>query len=350
MSLIRSVALHGALLGVSSVLALMVWTKDEKPKTAGEQQIEIWGGRSDELTSVSYEAEKSRVQLEPRKDSTGRWYAVTLEKTIDAPPAGPDAGAPPPALSMPPAGDAGAAKPQTKRETQRFVSAKEGEKVTDLLAPMMALRALGKVDPARNEEFGFDKPEGTLRVAFGSRQHVLTIGGTTPGGGDRYVKDGNNNAYAISGEIPRGLQFAESRLIERELHGFQATDVKRVKITKGGKSRELTRVEEKQDGWADIATPGKLDETAGNWMSKVGRLRVQQYVETVGVPILPEYQIVRIEYFDAKKNIGFMDLVKIPESKGNAGYLVNTEYTRWHGQVLKASAEQVEQDLGAVLK
>ena len=85
-------------------------------------------------------------------------------------------------------------------------------------------------------------------------------------------------------------------------------------------------------------------------MSKVGRLRLQQYVETVTVPILPEYQIVRIEYFDAKKNIGFLDLVEIPESKGNAGFLVNTEYTRWHGQVPKASAEPVEQDLGAVLK
>jgi hypothetical protein len=225
-----------------------------------------------------------------------------------------------------------------------------GVKVSDLLAPMFALRALGKVDPARNEEFGFDKPEGTLRVAFGSRQHVLTIGGTTPGGGDRYVKDGNNNAYAISGEIPRGLQFAESRLIERELHEFQPTDVKRVKIVKGPKSRELVRVEDKQDGWADVATPTKLDETAGNWMAKVGRLRVQQYVETVTVPVVPEYQIVRIEYFDAKdKNLGFLDMIEIPESKGNAGYLVTTEYTRWHAQVLKASGEQVEQDMGAVL-
>ena len=98
---------------------------------------------------------------------------------------------------------------------------------------MMALRALGKVDPARAEEFGFDKPEGTLRVAFGSRQHLLTIGGTTPGGGDRYVKDGNTTLTRSRRDSAPGLQFAESRLIERELHGFPATDVKRVKISKG---------------------------------------------------------------------------------------------------------------------
>ena len=33
------------------------------------------------------------------------------------------------------------------------------------------------------------------------------------------------------------LTAAESRLVERELHGFTDEDVKRVKITRGGKSR-----------------------------------------------------------------------------------------------------------------
>jgi hypothetical protein len=354
MSVVRGVALHGALFGVASVLALYVWTRDEKPKTSTDEQIEVWSGRMDDLTSVTYETDKLRVQLEPRKDSFGRWYTVTLEKTVDAPPpsaTGPDGGAPPASLALPAGGDAGGADAgkQTKRETQRFVAAKEGEKLAEMLAPLMGLRALGKVDPARAEEFGFDKPQGTLRVAFGSRQHSLVIGGTTPGGGDRYAKDGTDHAFAISGDVSRNIEFAESRLIERELHGFKPEEIKRVKITKGQASRELVRVEEKQDGWADLATPDKLNETAGNWMAKVGRLRVQQYVETVSVPILPEYQIVRIEYFDAKKSIGHMDMVEIPENKGNAGYLVQTEFTRWHAQVLKSSAEQVEQDLPAVL-
>lgn len=351
MTLARGVALHGALLGVASALALYVWTREEKPKTSTDEQVEVWSGRMDDLTSVTYEKDKLRVQLEPRKDSFGRWFAVTLEKTVDAPPAGPDGGAPPGPVSLPPpSADGGAAKGQTKRESQRFVAAKEGEKLVETLAPLMGLRALGKVDPARAEEFGFDKPDGTLRVAFGSRQHTLVIGGTTPGGGDRYAKDGTDHAFAISGDVARNLEFAESRLLERELHGFKPEEVKRVKIIKGNASRELARVEEKQDGWADIATPDKLNETAGNWMAKVGRLRVQQYVETVSVPILPEYQIVRIEYYDGKKNLGFLDLIEIPETKGNAGYLVATEYTRWQAQVLKSSAEQVKQDLPAVLK
>ena len=54
--------------------------------------------------------------------------------------------------------------------------------------------------------------------------------------------------------------------------------IKVAKIDRGGKTRELVRVEEKKDGWADSATPKVLDETAGNWMSKVDRLRAKPRV------------------------------------------------------------------------
>jgi len=349
MNLARGLLLHIALLVVAVALAAGVWSKDEKPKAAESEQVEVWGGRPDELTSIAYETEKLRVQLEPRKDSKGRWYATTLEKTVEKPltPPGSDGGA----LPAPFKADAGPPKTESKRESQRFVSVKEGDKLAEGLAPMMALRQLGKVDDARAEEFGFDKPEGTLRVAFGSRQHSLVLGGTTPGGGDRYAKDpATGNVFAISGDLGRNLQFAESRLLERELHDFKPEDVKRVKITKGALIRELVRVEGKKDGWADPATPDKLDETAGNWMSKLGRLRAQQYIESIGIPVAPEYQIVRVEYFDGKKSLGALDLLRIPDDKSNAGYLAQTEYTRWYAQVLKSSAEQVQQDLSSVIK
>jgi hypothetical protein len=348
MNLARSLALHIALLVVAVAFAAGVWSKDEKPKAAKSEQVEVWGGRPDELTSIAFETDKLRVQLEPRKDSKGRFYATTVDKSVEKPitPPGSDGGLPAPFKA-----DAGPPKTESKRESQRFVSVKEADKLAESLAPMMALRQLGKVDDARAEEFGFDKPEGTLRVAFGSRQHSLVLGGTTPGGGDRYAKDPQTgNVFAISGDLGRNLQFAESRLIERELHDFKPEDVKRVKITKGTATRELVRMEEKKDGWADPATPDKLDETAGNWMSKLGRLRAQQFIESIDVPVLPEYQIVRVEYFDGKKSLGALDLIRIPDDKSNAGFLVQTEYTRWYAQVLKSSAEQVQQDLGSVIK
>ncbi len=66
--------------------------------------------------------------------------------------------------------------------------------------------------------------------------------------------------YAVPGDIAQNMLFAESRLLERELHGFPDTDVTRVRISKAGKSREVLRLPEKKDGWAD---PGEPDGARG---------------------------------------------------------------------------------------
>jgi hypothetical protein len=148
----------------------------------------------------------------------------------------------------------------------------------------------------------------------------------------------------------RSLMFADSRLLERELHAFEPGEVTRIVVTRGtNPPREFVKVEGKTDAWADAKTPTKLDETAGNWLNKVGRLSAVQYFEQFGVPVLPEYQIIKLEYFHNKKSIGFLELTHIPDSKGNAGYVAKTERTRWYAQVLKATAEQIEQDLRAVI-
>lgn len=350
MSALRGLVVHVVLLGIASVLALVAWTRDEKPKTVKTDQVEVWSGRPDSLTSITYEAEKLRLQLDARKDSKGRWFVVNVDKTTEKPlqpPSAADGGAP-----LASGVDGGPPKMEAKRESQRFVAVTEANKLAESVAPLMALRALGKSDPARAEEFGLNKPEGTLKVSFGNKQYALEIGGTTPGGGDRYAKDmASGIVYAISGDVVRNLQFAESRLMERELHEFKPEDVKRVQITKGAQTREIVRVPEKKEGWADAATPDKLDETVGNWMSKVGRLRSNQYVEQIGVPVTPEMRIVRLDYLDAKgKPLGFLELTRVPDDKSNAGFLVQTEFTRWYAQVLKSSAEQVQQDLASVVK
>ena len=106
---------------------------------------------------------------------------------------------------------------------------------------------------------------------------------------------------------------------------------------------------EKKSGWADPATPTKLDETVGNWMSKLERLKVQEYVEAPAAPLRREDAVVRVEYFAGGKAIGFVELYKVPGEK-SSDYLVKSERTRWAAKVLTSAAEQVDQDLGSVLK
>jgi len=339
---VKPLVLHGALLVVAAGLAYSVWNKDEAAPEKQQATVDVWGGNQASFSKLSFDGKTRKVRLEAQKDALGYYYVTSVEKE-EAPPADPHAGVPGAPLKAPEAKDA-------KKDSSRFISVKAGETLVKALAPLQALRAVGKVEAGRNEEFGLDKPEGTLKVTIGGKEHVLVIGGTTPGGSERYAKYQNSGeVFAISGDIAQSLMFGDSRLPERDLHGFKSEEVSKVRVQKGGKSRELVRVKDKNDGWGDVATPTKQDETAGNWMSKLGRLRGSDFVEKPAKALRPDEAIVRVEYFDGSKSVGFVELYKLPGEKGN-DYLARTEWGRWYVKVPSTTAEQLEQDLASVLK
>lgn len=347
MSLVKGLAGHIVVTVLAGATALSLWTKEEEPVKTLTAEVRVWQGKPEQLEAVSFESKDLKVRLEPKQDELGRWFVVHVNKVEKkaTPPRNPHSPNPP--------------EPEPKPETpgkwvkSSFVSVKEGNSLAASLAPLMALRAIGRVDKGRLEEFGFDKPEGTLTVKLAGTEHKLTVGGLTPGGGDRYVQlVGSNEAYAVPGDALRGLLQPESRLLETELHGFEMTDVRSVKITHGTQARELLRLESKADGWAAPDHPLELDETASNWMTKVQRLRVSKYLEKAPKHLGPDALIVRIEYLNAKRILGFIELFKSPGDPGDKSkndYLVRTENTRWYGEVLPSRAEQVEQDLASVL-
>jgi hypothetical protein len=298
--------------------------------------VEVWGGSIDAIESIRFESPARTVVIEPKKDEQGRYYVTKVDKEEGR-------------ANDPHAADAGAPTPG-KRTTQRFISVKSGEELATKVAPLMALRRIGPIEPKRAEEFGLDKPEGTLKVKIRGVERALVIGGTTPGGQERYAKESASGAvYAVSGEIASQLVAAESRLLERDLHGFETADVTRIRITKGPKSREIVALPEKKGGFADPATPTKLDETAGNWVTKLERLHVLEYVENPNPPLRREDVLLRVEYFGGSKPLGFLELYKVPGEKGS-DYLVKTERSRWAAKVLTSAAEQVDQDAGSVVK
>lgn len=334
----KPLALHGALLLASAALAYSVWNRDEPPPEKQASQVDVWSGNQAGFSKLSFEGKTRKVRLESQKDALGYYYVTTVDSEEPPTPVG----------HMVPS--AAPLKPPEPK-TSRFVSVKAGETLVKALSPLKALRAVGKIGADRAEEFGLDKPEGTLKVTLDGKEQVLLLGGTAPGGSDRYVKYQNSGeVFAISGDIAQSLLFADSRLPEREPHGFKNDEVGRVRIQKGAKSRELTRVKEKNDGWGDLATPTKQDETAGNWMTKVSRLRGSEFVEKPPTALKPADALVRVDYFDpASKPLGFVELYKLAGEKGNE-YLIRTEWERWYVKVPSSTGEQVENDLGSVLK
>ncbi|HEV8549715.1 MAG TPA: DUF4340 domain-containing protein [Polyangiaceae bacterium] len=335
---------HVAALGLATALALVVWSRGDKAGDSDTtQKIEVWGGTPERVESIRFESPQRTVSLAAKKDATGTYYVGTVDKEEGSrpkpnPAASADAGAPPAPL------------PPSKRVTTHFVGVKEAVEFAGKLAPLFAVRELGPIAGNRAEEFGLDKPEGTLKVKVAGVEQVLVIGGTTPGGQERYAKrEPGGVVYAVSGDVVQTLLGAESRLLERELHGFAENDVTRLRITRAGKSREAVTFTEKKGAWADAAQPGKLDETLGNFVSKVGRLHPTEYVEAPSPPLTPESAVLRIEYFGGTKSLGFLELYKAPGEKGN-DYFVRTEYSRWTTKVLASTGEQVEQDVASIVR
>ncbi|HEX5098926.1 MAG TPA: DUF4340 domain-containing protein, partial [Polyangiaceae bacterium] len=321
---------HVAAFALATALALVVWSRGDKAGDSGAaEKVEVWSGSKDRVERIRFESPQRTVTLEARSDATGRYYVGVVDKDeTPKPRPAPDAGAPPP-------------EAPGKRVTTRFIAVKEAGELAEKLATLVAVRQIGPLAKGQAEEFGFDKPEGTLKVKIGGAEQTLVIGATTPGGQERYAKrEPGGMVFAVSGDLVQMLSAAETRLIERELHGFAETDVTRLRISKGGKTREAVTLPDKKGAWADATAPGKLDETLGNFVGKVGRLHVAEYVETPTPPLTPESAILRIEYFGGTKSLGFLELYKTPGEKGN-DYFVRTEYGRWFVKVLASAGEQV---------
>jgi hypothetical protein len=125
-----------------------------------------------------------------------------------------------------------------------------------------------------------------------------------------------------------------------------------VVLSAGDKRREIVRHGDEKDFWSRPDSPETKDETVSNWMTKIDRLRVTNYVETPEPAPKPEDTVVRVEYQgEHGKPLGFLELVRQPAAaaKDKTEYLARSEHSRWFATVLRSTAEQIDQDLNTVM-
>lgn len=332
MSVGRAYFVHAGLFVLATASAISVWTREEQPKALVQSEATVWQGREEDVAKIAFEGKTKKVSLEAKRDDLGAYYVGTFERESSAPPKGADPNAP----------------GKTKFE---FVSVGGAQKLAKSLSTLKALRALGKIPDDRAGEFGLAEPEGTLFVTVRGAERKLVIGGTTPGGGDRYVKDpATGETYVIDGDAVRDLDTAESKLVERDLHEWKETEVTAAALEVGGKSRQLVRGgPEGKRFWADPGAPDQKDETIGNWMAKLDRLRPTDYVMS---PPQGKQDVLRVEYKAGSRVLGNLELVRVPaaDPSGKPEYYVKSERTRMYAKVPAQTAEQVDQDLGSIVK
>lgn len=352
----RSIGLHAALFAVASILGFRAWTAEDEPNKK-QVAAELWSGRISDLQRIEFRTDKKVLALEPKQDEGGRYFIGSLEPLASAAkdakdePSKPDAGAP---AAHSPHGTPPHEEEEELTAPKRFISLTKGNELAESLASLKASRSLGKIAPERISEFGFDKTDfGTLKVVVAGKEHSLVLGEKTPGGSDRYVRNPETGeAYVIAGSIANDLTSADNRLMEREFHDFGEDKIAKVVLKSKDATREIVRHAVEKDFWAQPDSPDTKDETVSNWMTKVDRLRVTTYVETVDPSPKPEDQVVQIEFFnDRGRKLGFLELIRVPpkEAKDRPEYLARSERTRWHATVLRSTAEQIDQDLASIM-
>lgn len=339
MNLGRGLLIHAGIFVLASAGAAKMWLRDEQPKTLAQTEATVWTGRAADVERIVFDGKNKKVTLETKKDDVGAYYVGALERSAPTPP---------------PAGSAAAPSPEpptTKGGKTEFVAVGAAQKIVDAMAPLKALRALGRIPEDRSSEFGLSEPEGTLIVSLKGTERKLVIGGTTPGGGDRYVRDpSSGEIYVIDGDAVRDLDTAESRLVERELHEWKEAEVTVADVKAGDKTRQIIRGgPEGKRFWADPGAADQKDETIANWMSKLERLRPSDYVMTTPSD---KQDVVRIDYAAGTRKLGFVELARMSskDASGKPEYVVRTERTRMFAKVPATTAEQIEQDLGSILK
>jgi hypothetical protein len=339
----RSISLHGALFVAAAALGLRVWTAEDEPNKKAVA-AELWSGRISDLQRIEFRTDKKLVSIEPKEDTLGRYYVGSTQNLKPPPTAstGADAGAPTPAA---------AAVDETPK---RFISSSKSDDLAKSLVTLKASRVLGKLNKERLGEFGLEKnDQGTLEVVLAGKKHTLTLGEKTPGGSDRYVQNPETGeAYVIAGSIANDLQSADSRLVERDFHDFGDVKIVKVVLRAGDKSREIVRHAEEKDFWSHPESPETKDETVSNWMTKIDRLKVTNYVEALEPAAKPEDQVVRVEYQgEGGKQLGYLELLRraSADPKEKTEYLARSEHSRWYATVLRSTGEQIDQDLASVL-
>jgi hypothetical protein len=320
---------HIVLLAVAASAAILVWTRDRNPAVS-MGDITVWNVRAADVERVAFEGKGKKLTLDARKDSLGRFFVGTAETT--AAPDGLDSPA------------------QTKNAT--FVSVGPATQVVESLAPLKAVRDIGKIGDDRSVEFGLKEPEGSLVVVIGGTERKLELGSPTPGGGSRYVRDATSHAvYALKTDVVRDLEAGESALGERELHAFKDPDIRSARlIAANGKKREVVRTgPDSKRIWADPATPDTADETVGNWIAMLDRLRPTDWLAS-SPPRAGIAPVVRVEYQVKGTEGAFVEIAKVTGNGPKPEFLVRTERTRLWAKTFGPVGEQIEQDLGTVLR
>jgi hypothetical protein len=315
----RGAGTHLALLVLALALAYQTWTRgEERAVHPSSGSIRVLAGTPAELDFVELAGPRAFLRLERRTDGGGSyvWGAFEVE--------GHKIG---------------------------FVGGEAADQLLQNLAPLRALRVLGKAGPEARKEYGLDAATETLRVSIAGKVAELQLGARLYGGDDRYAElAATGDVVVLPGEnllIP--LANGPAQLMQHELHRTDGGNPVRMTVQRGSLLRTLAFIGGTEPGWADERNPDVRNDAKTRWAALLHSITITEYVDPAHVAELPAEKLVSVEYFGAdRRKLGFIELVKGTSSPPTY-YYIRTERTRGLGRINEELGAEIEKNLGAVL-
>ncbi|MBK8481582.1 MAG: DUF4340 domain-containing protein [Proteobacteria bacterium] len=298
----------------------------------------------------------------------GLWSAASIAGPPPAMPAAPPAPPAGPPLSPPLPPPAPPAIAPVKR-LRGFLGNEAATELAKSLSRLAALRALGRVPSDKLAELGLAGTATTLTLRSGRNTRSFVVGGRTFGNNDVYLLDqSDGHVYVVRPGPVQDLTNAEFRLQDRRLHAFELAEIDRVVIRASAGDQATgeqtllqhdARVPDKSF-WtlASAVDQSRRNELIDNWIGKLKRLQVLDYVAK-DEPTEGQKLRLRVEYFDGRRRRGFVEVLErtllspatvaaLPG--GGHDYFARTEHTRRLVKLSRPLVEELEREVGAVIK
>jgi hypothetical protein len=347
---VKSVITHGVLAVGGLILAWIAWT-EEVTEDVSPDAVELLDC-SDGIESIALLSERRDTTVEARgEDEDQRYYWITIERRSS----------------------------NGESSTKEFVGGDAVDELVEKLSPFRAERSLGRVDedllpeldlapsPPEEPEEGEEPrepPEWSptrLRLRCGGDERTFVVGGSTFGLPRRYLMnddDEESPVYLVDAAVVSDVEAAEHRLMQRELHRFEMSEVETLHVSAFDRERTLKhrhRSDPRRAEWVDAEEPDRRNELFGNWLDIFRRLTVQEFLAVDAEPgadlepVPASHEVVlELEYKDEGGEVlDTLELARV--SSEPAEYYARSRATRAWVKVIRTVAQQIEDDARPVL-
>lgn len=322
----RATVVQGALAAAGLAAAYLTWQRPAQSESAGA--VTVVAATKAALERVRYERKDQWLELV--RDASGAAPQFWIERGLPPPSAPAQAAAPDSGIAD--GGAAAAAHPAptpapSKLKPGQYKASERAAKLHERMAPLTALRSLGRISAEKRKELGLESSDRRLELQVSGMRRSFKVA-QSEGGGAYLWEEGDGQVYLVGGGLLSDLDAADV-LIDRRLHAFDRAEVDAFSVAAGGKAKSFvqkTGENERVPGAvAPREKPDQPDEQVRNWHQKIwARLSAAQVLPKGELPGGAEPETaLRIDYSRRGRAIGWLEI-----SKSKSGdYYARSEHT-----------------------